>query len=128
MDCIYFSFSTLTTTGFGDIAPLSDVAKTAFMVESIIGQLFLAILIAKLVGVYPAPASATRTAQAPPTLSPLRASAAQHRRLAPSDHVHPNSRPNDVPRIMLLVIIIGLLLVGSFWTLLPFLGGLAGRR
>jgi predicted PurR-regulated permease PerM len=33
--------------------------------------------------------------------------------------------PSDVPRIMLLVIIIGLLLVGSFWTLLPFLGALA---
>src|SRR5215207_5259446 len=33
--------------------------------------------------------------------------------------------PSDVPRIMLLVTIIGLLLAGSFWTLLPFLGGLA---
>jgi predicted PurR-regulated permease PerM len=33
--------------------------------------------------------------------------------------------PNDVPRIMLLVIIIGLLVAGSFWTLLPFLGALA---
>jgi hypothetical protein len=65
MDLLYFSFSTLTTTGFGDIAPLSDVAKTASMVEGIIGQLFLAILIARLVGVYPAPASAPRTAQAP---------------------------------------------------------------
>lgn len=31
----------------------------------------------------------------------------------------------DIPRIMLLVIIIGLLLAGSFWTLLPFLGALA---
>src|SRR5215207_10106186 len=33
--------------------------------------------------------------------------------------------PSDVPRIMLLVTIIGLLLAGSFWTLLPFLGALA---
>jgi predicted PurR-regulated permease PerM len=32
---------------------------------------------------------------------------------------------SDVPRIMLLVIIIGLLIAGSFWTLLPFLGALA---
>jgi predicted PurR-regulated permease PerM len=32
---------------------------------------------------------------------------------------------SDVPRIMLLVIIIGLLIAGSLWTLLPFLGGLA---
>jgi hypothetical protein len=64
-DLLYFSFSTLTSTGFGDIAPLSDAAKTASVVEVIIGQLFLAILIARLVGVYPAPASVTRTAQAP---------------------------------------------------------------
>lgn len=33
--------------------------------------------------------------------------------------------PSDVPRIMMLVIIIGLLLAGSLWTLVPFLGGLA---
>ena len=33
-------------------------------------------------------------------------------------------RPGDVTRIMLLVIFIGLLLAGSFWTLLPFLGAL----
>jgi hypothetical protein len=50
---LYFSFSTLSTIGFGDIAPLSPGAKIASIVEGIIGQLFLAILIAKLVGVYP---------------------------------------------------------------------------
>jgi len=55
-DLIYFSFSTLTTTGFGDIAPVSRSARIASVLEGIIGQLFLAILIAKLVGVYPAPA------------------------------------------------------------------------
>jgi hypothetical protein len=52
-DLLYFSFSTLTTTGFGDIVPLTRVARSAAIVESIIGQLFLAILIARLVGVYP---------------------------------------------------------------------------
>ena len=54
MDLIYFSYSTLTTTGFGDIVPVTRLARTAAIVESIIGQLFLAILIARLVGVYPA--------------------------------------------------------------------------
>jgi hypothetical protein len=54
-DLLYFSFSTLTTTGFGDIVPLTRVARSAAIVESIIGQLFLAILIARLVGVYPRP-------------------------------------------------------------------------
>lgn len=36
----------------------------------------------------------------------------------------PTDQGSDIPRIMLLVLVIGLLLVGSFWTLLPFLGAL----
>jgi hypothetical protein len=55
MDLLYFSFGTLTTTGFGDILALSDLARTAVMLEGIVGQLFIAILIARLVGVYPQP-------------------------------------------------------------------------
>ncbi|HEY4370114.1 MAG TPA: AI-2E family transporter YdiK [Steroidobacteraceae bacterium] len=39
-------------------------------------------------------------------------------------YVNPQT-PSDVPRVMLLVIIIGLLLAGTFWTLLPFLAALA---
>jgi Ion channel len=52
-DLLYFSFGTLTTSGFGDIVPVTPVARTAAMVEGIVGQLFMAILIARLVGVYP---------------------------------------------------------------------------
>jgi hypothetical protein len=55
LDQLYFSFGTLTTSGFGDIVPLTQVARTAAMVEGIVGQLFIAILIARLVGVYPQP-------------------------------------------------------------------------
>jgi predicted PurR-regulated permease PerM len=43
-------------------------------------------------------------------------------------HIHSQiheQAPSDVPRVMLLVIILGLLLAGTFWTLLPFLGALA---
>jgi hypothetical protein len=56
IDLLYFSFGTLTTTGFGDILPLSAMARTAAMIEGIVGTLFIAILIARLVGVgvYPA--------------------------------------------------------------------------
>ena len=54
-DLLYFSFGTLTTSGFGDIVPVSRIAQTAAMVEGIVGQLFMAILIARLVGVYPNP-------------------------------------------------------------------------
>ena len=56
MELLYFSFSTLTTVGFGDIVPLSRGAQMAAIFEGIVGTLFLAILIAKLVGVYPPPA------------------------------------------------------------------------
>jgi len=53
MDVMYFSFITITTLGYGDILPVSRAARTAALLEAIIGQLFIAILIAKLVGVYP---------------------------------------------------------------------------
>jgi len=55
-ELLYFSFSTLTTIGFGDIVPLSRGAQMAAILQGIVGTLFLAILIAKLVGVYPPPA------------------------------------------------------------------------
>jgi len=53
IELLYFSFSTLTTIGFGDIVPISRGAQTAAIFEGIVGTLFLAILIAKLVGIYP---------------------------------------------------------------------------
>lgn len=46
---IYFSFSTLSTLGFGDIMPVSLPARYAAVAESITGQLYLAILVARLV-------------------------------------------------------------------------------
>ena len=54
-ELLYFSFSTLTTIGFGDIVPVSKPGQIAAVMEGIIGTLFLAILIAKLVGIYQAP-------------------------------------------------------------------------
>ena len=41
---------TLTTLGFGDIAPRSAVARNLVVLEAIMGQLYLAILVARLVG------------------------------------------------------------------------------
>jgi len=46
----YFSFVTLTTLGFGDVVPLSPAARTLTWLEAVVGQLYLAILIARLVG------------------------------------------------------------------------------
>jgi hypothetical protein len=47
---IYFSLTTLSTTGFGDITPLSLPARYAAVAEAITGQFYLAILVARLVG------------------------------------------------------------------------------
>jgi len=49
---LYYSFVTLTTLGFGDIQPVSSVARTYSALEAIVGQLYLAILVARLVGLH----------------------------------------------------------------------------
>ena len=46
----YFSFVTLTTLGYGDMTPLTRPAKNLAVLEAIFGQLYLAVLIARLVG------------------------------------------------------------------------------
>jgi hypothetical protein len=51
---LYFSFVTLCTLGYGDIVPVSPVAQTFSAVEAIIGQLYLAVLVARLVGMHTA--------------------------------------------------------------------------
>lgn len=47
---IYYSFVTLTTLGYGDITPNSSPAAAFSSLEAVTGQLFIAILIARLVG------------------------------------------------------------------------------
>jgi hypothetical protein len=49
---VYFSFITLTTVGFGDIKPAGPVAGGLVIVEAVIGPLFLAITVARLVGLH----------------------------------------------------------------------------
>jgi hypothetical protein len=51
-DFTYFSFVTLTTLGYGDMLPVTNEAKSLAMVEAVIGQLYVAIIIARLVGIY----------------------------------------------------------------------------
>jgi Ion channel len=46
---IYFSFATLTTTGYGDIVPVHPVARSLCNLEAVIGQLYPATLLARLV-------------------------------------------------------------------------------
>lgn len=49
-DFVYFSFVTMTTLGFGDISPNLPVARFLVYLEAIVGQFYLAILVASLVG------------------------------------------------------------------------------
>ncbi|MCK5113463.1 MAG: two pore domain potassium channel family protein [Phycisphaerae bacterium] len=51
-NCVYFSFSTMTTAGFGDIVPVSTHAKSLVIVEMVVGPLYLTILVARLVALY----------------------------------------------------------------------------
>jgi hypothetical protein len=51
-DLFYFSFTTLTTTGYGDIFPVNNIAKTFANLQSIIGVMYPSIIIARLVGLY----------------------------------------------------------------------------
>lgn len=52
MSAIYFSFVTLATLGYGDIVPRTDVARGLAIFEGVGGQLFLAVMVARLVSLY----------------------------------------------------------------------------
>ncbi|MBS0319372.1 MAG: two pore domain potassium channel family protein [Proteobacteria bacterium] len=52
-DSLYLSITVLTSTGFGDIVPVTRQARGMCMIEQVTGALFVAILIARLAGVYP---------------------------------------------------------------------------
>ena len=52
-ELIYFSFAALSTAGFGDIAPALIQSRYLTILEMIVGVMFVAILIARLTGVYP---------------------------------------------------------------------------
>lgn len=51
-DLMYFSFTTLTTLGYGDITPVTDFARNMTVLESTLGQIFLTVFVARLVGLY----------------------------------------------------------------------------
>ncbi len=53
----YFSFTTMTTLGYGDILPVSYAAKTAAMLQAMVGQVYLAVFVARLVGLHTAKSS-----------------------------------------------------------------------
>ena len=48
----YFSFVTLTTAGYGDIVPVARAARSLAMLEALVGQLYPAIILARLVSLH----------------------------------------------------------------------------
>jgi len=52
VDFIYFSFVTLTTVGYGDVAPLTILSKRLAVFEAGMGGIYMAIIVAMIVGRY----------------------------------------------------------------------------
>jgi len=57
-DLMYYSFITLTTTGFGDIQPLMKIPRLLAILETIFGTFYIAVIIGRLVGMGKSAASA----------------------------------------------------------------------
>jgi voltage-gated potassium channel len=49
---VYFSFTTLTTVGYGDVLPVNGYARAAVVLEAVLGHFYLAVLVARLVGLH----------------------------------------------------------------------------
>lgn len=52
LELIYFSFVTLTTLGYGDVTPITDRARSLAIFQTITGQLYLTVMVARLVSMY----------------------------------------------------------------------------
>jgi len=52
VNSFYFSFATLCTIGYGDIVPVSGVARMLAILEAVVGMFYMTMLIARLVALY----------------------------------------------------------------------------
>lgn len=52
-DMIHFSIASLTSTGYGDITPVTPFARSMSQLEQLVGVFYIAVLISRLVGLYP---------------------------------------------------------------------------
>jgi hypothetical protein len=51
-DALFYSFVTLTTTGYGDLVPAGNPGRTLAVLEALVGQLFLVTAVSKVVNVW----------------------------------------------------------------------------
>jgi hypothetical protein len=62
-DFVYFSFITMTTVGYGDLSPAQGLPRTTAVLEALSGQVFLVVLVSRLVAMYTPTSAATRRAR-----------------------------------------------------------------
>jgi hypothetical protein len=53
-DMLHLSIATLTSTGYGDITPIAPFARSLSQLEQLVGVFYIAVLISRLIGLYPA--------------------------------------------------------------------------
>ena len=51
-ELVYYSFVTMTTLGYGDLTPVKPLVRTVAYLEAVVGQFYVAVLVAWLVGMY----------------------------------------------------------------------------
>ena len=51
-DSMYFSFTVLTSTGFGEITPITPMARSLIVIEQVLGVMYVAFLVARLANLY----------------------------------------------------------------------------
>ena len=49
---MYFSFTVLTSTGFGEITPVTKMARAVIVIEQVLGVMYVAFLVARLANLY----------------------------------------------------------------------------
>src|SRR5574341_284303 len=59
-DLLYFSYVTLATLGYGDVVPITDGARSLAVLEGLCGTIYMAILVARLIGLHLAHAESPR--------------------------------------------------------------------
>ncbi|KIX15252.1 potassium channel family protein [Dethiosulfatarculus sandiegensis] len=65
-ELFYFSYVTITTLGYGDITPLSNPARSMALLEAVLGQFYMVVLVARLVGLHAKSSDSDKTAPEKP--------------------------------------------------------------
>jgi hypothetical protein len=90
----YFSFTTLTTLGYGDFTAASDGGRAVAVLEALLGQVFLATLVARLVASFRGPADREPAGQAREAVSRRRPPRAVRPGQPPVRTARPGRRPS----------------------------------